>query len=207
LGGVLIAVVAAFVAPVQDPDFWWHIRTGRWMLEHGSLPSHDLYTYTVPAHAWIDHEYLTEVLMWLLYTAGGSAAVSLAYGALTWAAFGLLYATARGGRRPYVIAGLGLALAAVAGGPVWGPRAQMITFFLSCLELYWLRGYLDGRSRAITWFPLVMALWANLHGGWVIGFAFLGVALASQCLLWLFAGREIAHVSPRRLHRLVFDIA
>ncbi len=193
LGGVLVAAWAAFTSSVGDPDFWWHIATGRWIVEHGALPSSDLFTYTVPGHAWTDHEYLTEILMWLIYSHGGFAAISLFFAVITWAAFLVLYRTADGGRRPYVVAGLGLALAALAGGPIWGPRAQMITFLFSAVELLLIRRYLEGRSRAINWFPLLMVLWANLHGGWVIGFAFLGVALASEAVQWILDRSNPAH--------------
>jgi len=179
---VLIVILVMFVSPLQDPDFWWHLRTGRWIVENHALPAHDLYTFTVPGHVWTDHEYLTEALMWWLYAAGGPVALSLAFGALTWLGFWILYRRVR--QAPFVIAGLGLALGAVAGAPIWGPRAQMITFFLACLELYWIDGYLSGRSRALTWFPIVMAVWANLHGGFVVGFVFLGVALVSEALQW-----------------------
>jgi hypothetical protein len=96
-------------------------------------------------------------------------------------------------RQPFVIVGIGLALGAVAGAPIWGPRAQMITFALSCLELYWLQGYLSGRSRALQFFPLVMALWANLHGGWVIGFVWLGVALVAELAGWAWEPSNPAH--------------
>ena len=170
------------------------------MLDNGRLPSQDLFTFTVPAHVWTDHEYLTEILIWLAYQAGGALAVSLGFGLLTWLGFLLIHRTSAPSRPPFVIAGLGLALAALAGAPIWGPRAQMITFLLACLELYWLAGYLAGRSRAINWFPLLMALWANLHGGWVIGFAFLGTALGAEALRWLFAGRPPdARAHVRRL--------
>ncbi len=195
-----MALTAAFVTPVQDPDFWWHIRTGRWIVEHRALPSHDLFTYTVPGHAWTDHEYLTEVLMWLGYSATGTIGIAIGFGILTFVGFLLILAASRPGRQPYVIVGLGLALGAAAGGPIWGPRAQMITFLIACLELYWLRGYLAGRSRAIMWFPLVMALWANLHGGWVIGFAFLGVAFVSEALKWLADRSDLEH--RMRMQRL-----
>jgi hypothetical protein len=176
----MIVMLALFISGVQDPDFWWHIRIGRWMYENGRLPSTDIFTFTVPTHVWTDHEYLTEVLMWLVYAATGAIGISLAYGLVTWAGFWLIYRQVR--RQPFVIAGLGLALGAVAGSPIWGPRAQMITFLFTCLELYWLQGYLSGRSRSLTFFPLVMALWANLHGGWVIGFVWLGVALAAELI-------------------------
>lgn len=161
------------------------------MLDNGRLPSVDLYTFTVPTHVWTDHEYLTEILMWLVYQSTGVIGLSLAFGLLTWAAFLVMYRQVR--RQPWVIVGLGMAIGAIAGSPIWGPRAQMITFFLTCLELYWLQGYLAGRSRALQLFPLVMVLWANLHGGWVVGFVWLGVALAAELLAWGWDRANPAH--------------
>ncbi len=191
LGGVMIVTLSLFISGEQDPDFWWHLRIGRWMLEGGRLPSTDIFTYTVPGHVWTDHEYLTEILMWLVYSAAGVVGLSIAFGLLTWAGFWILYRHVR--RQPWVIVGMGLAIGAIAGSPIWGPRAQMITFFLSCLELYWLHGYLSGRSRALYLFPLVMVLWANLHGGWVIGFVWLGVALVAELIGWAWDRSSPAH--------------
>ena len=182
LGGVMIVILSLFIGPEQDPDFWWHLRIGRWMVDNGHLPTNDIFTFTVSNHVWTDHEYLTEVLMWYTYRGLGLTALVVAFGLLTWAGFWLIYRQVA--RQPYVFAGLGLAIGAIAGSPIWGPRAQMITFALSCLELYWLHGYLSGRSRALNLFPFVMVLWANLHGGWVIGFVWLGVALVSELFMW-----------------------
>ena len=198
LGGVLIVILGLFIGVEQDPDFWWHLRIGRWMVENGRLPSQDIFTFTASSHAWTDHEYLTEVLMWLTYSTFGLTALVVAFGLLTWAGFWLVYLQVR--RQPFAIVGVGLTIGAIAGAPIWGPRAQMITFALSCLELYWLRGYLSGRSRAINYFPLVMVLWANLHGGWVIGFAWLGVAFVAELLNWALDQDNPAHwMHVRRL--------
>jgi hypothetical protein len=191
VGGVLIVIISLFISGEQDPDFWWHLRIGRWMVDNGRLPSTDIFTFTVPAHVWTDHEYLTEILMWLTYTAAGLAVLCVAFGVITWAGFLLIYRQVR--RQPFVIVGTGLAVGAIAGAPIWGPRAQMITFALSCLQLYWLQGYLSGRSRALTYFPLVMVLWANLHGGWVIGFVWLGVAIAAELVGWAWDRPNPAH--------------
>jgi hypothetical protein len=191
LGGVMIVTLSLFIASEQDPDFWWHIRIGQWMVDNGRLPSTDIFTFTVPTHVWTDHEYLTEILMWLVYRTAGPVGLSLGFGLLTWAAFWILYRQVR--RQPWVIVAVGLAIAAVAGAPIWGPRAQMITFFLTCLELYWLHGYLSGRTRTLRYFPLVMVLWANLHGGWVIGFVWLGVALVAELISWGWNPSNPAH--------------
>ncbi len=201
IGGVLIAILAISIGPVQDPDFWWHIRIGRWMADSGRLPSTDIFTYTAPNHVWTDHEYLTEIGMWLVYNAFGTVGIAVAFGLITWAGFLVLFRHVR--REPFLIAGLGLGLGALAGYPIWGPRAQMITFALTCLELYWLHAYLSGRSRKLTFLPLVMALWANLHGGWVIGFAWLGVAIVAELIGWAWEPSNPAHKAHVRFLAIV----
>ena len=90
LGAIFIAAVRLVVLPVEDPDYWWHFAIGRWMLEHRSLPSHDVFTYVVTTHVWVDHEYLTEVGIYLLQTRFGLAGVSLFFGAVTLAALWLV---------------------------------------------------------------------------------------------------------------------
>ena len=187
----MLAVLMLFIEGFQDPDFWWHLRVGRWMVDNAKLPSVDLFTFTVPDHVWTDHEYLTEVLMWFIYSAAGTVGLAIVFGLVTWAGFWLIYRQVK--RQPFVIVGLGLALGALAGWPIWGPRAQMITFALTCLELYWIHGYLSGRSRALNFFPVVMAIWANLHGGWVIGFVWLGVALVAELIGWAWDRSNPAH--------------
>ena len=44
LGGVMIVMLGLLIGVEQDPDFWWHLRIGRWMLENGRLPSEDIFT-------------------------------------------------------------------------------------------------------------------------------------------------------------------
>lgn len=211
IGAVLIASLGTFVRPVTDGDFWWHVRAGRWIFEHRRLPGHDLFTYTVSDHRWVDSEYLTEVLMWLVRARFGLAGVSIAFGVLAWSGLLLVALSAHPSRHPYVLVGLALGLAAVAGYPVWGARPQMVTFVLASLELLWLRGFLQGSSgtssgtssRAILWLPAVTAMWSNLHGGWPAGFLFLAIALVCCVLRWLGDRTNTEHLQRARLLALV----
>jgi hypothetical protein len=202
----MMALAAAVTSSVQDPDFWWHLRTGYWMLDNHRLPSHDLYTYTVTDHHWIDHEYLTEVLMAYLNSWGGLTLISLVFAVLTFAGLLLIYRTAQAGRRPYVIAGLGLALGGLAGAPIWGPRAQMITFTFTCLELYWIASYLSGRSRTLYYLPLLLVLWANLHGGFVVAFVLLGIAISAEVADWIMERDDTRRVAHRRRVRTLGQV-
>ena len=173
---IFLTMLIAAVQPVTDPDFWWHLTTGNWILSHHAVPHQDLYTFTVNDHRWITHEWLSEVVLALLYAAGRLPLVSLTLGAVTAAGFLLVY-LAIDRRVNFVIAGLALALGVAAANPIWGPRIQMITFTLSALTYLWVKRFCEGRSRALYFLPAVMLIWVNLHAGFVLGYAILGVAL------------------------------
>ncbi|HET9847866.1 MAG TPA: hypothetical protein VFR68_04840 [Candidatus Dormibacteraeota bacterium] len=181
---IFVTLLMAAIQPVTDPDFWWHLTTGNWILSHHAVPRHDLYTFTVSDHRWITHEWLSEVILAMLYAVGRLPPVSLVLGAVTAAGFVFVYlSTDR--RVNFVIRGLTLALGVAAANPIWGPRIQMITFALSALTYWWVRRYCEGRSRALYALPLLMLLWVNLHAGFVFAYAIVGIALLVEGIRYL----------------------
>src|SRR5207248_4716743 len=88
---IFATMLIAAIQPVTDPDFWWHLTTGNWILSQHAIPRTDLYTYTVAGHRWITHEWLSEVVLAALYAVGRLPLESLVLGALTWAGFFLVY--------------------------------------------------------------------------------------------------------------------
>ena len=181
---IFLTLLIAAIQPVTDPDFWWHITTGNWILSHHDVPRHDLYTFTVTNHRWITHEWLSEVLLSVLYAAGRLPLVSVVLGLVT--AAGFLFAYLSIDRRVnFVIAGLALALGVAAANPIWGPRIQMITFALSALTYLWVKRFCEGQSRALFLLPAVVLVWVNLHAGFVLGYAIVGVALVVEGLRYL----------------------
>lgn len=197
------ALIVAFLVtrPVVDPDYWWHVRTGAWIVQHLQLPGHDLYTYTVTGHPWPDQEWLTEVGMWLLQSHLGLTGVGAVFGLVALGGFALLWETVRRERPVAAVAGFALCLAALTALPIVGARPQVTTFAFVCLELLWLRRHLAGASCAIWWLPALMVFWANLHGGWPIAFAFVGMAVLVDAGRWVAEpNRRPEHL--RRLRRL-----
>jgi len=181
---IFLTMLIAAIQPVSDPDFWWHLTTGNWILGHHAVPHQDLYTFTVHDHRWITHEWLSEVLMSALYAIGRLPLVSLVFGAVTATGFLLVY-RAIDRRVNFVIAGLALALGVAAANPIWGPRIQMITFALTALTYLWVKRFCEGRSRALYLLPAIMLLWVNLHAGFVLGYAILGIALFVEGVRYL----------------------
>jgi len=190
---VLLTMLIAALQPVTDPDFWWHITTGNWILSHHAVPHQDLYTFTVPNHRWITHEWLSEVGLAALFAIGRLPLVSLVLGAATAAGFLLVY-LAIDRRVNFIIAGCALVLGVAAANPIWGPRIQMLTFALTALTYLWIKRYCEGQSRALYALPLIILLWTNLHAGFFIAYAFLGIALAAERLLGQAARRRQAAI-------------
>src|ERR1700733_13142391 len=61
---------------LRDPDTFWHINVGQWMLQHGQVPRVDLYSYPMAGKPWIDTAWLSDVVYALAYDAGGWRAVA-----------------------------------------------------------------------------------------------------------------------------------
>jgi hypothetical protein len=205
-GGIfLVAVLLLCALPVTsrigDPDFWWHLRTGQIILDNHALIQTDPYTYTASTHHWTMHEWLTEVLFAGLNHIGGMALIVVVLSITTW--LGLLAILLRALlRRPgFIAAGAGLLLATVSGYPIWGPRAQMITFALTCLLLLLVERHFARGGRAIWLLVPTFLVWSNLHSGFIIGAAFLGVIVAVELVLSAMGRSE---VDPARLRTLVY---
>jgi hypothetical protein len=180
-----IVILCVIVRRGGDPDIFWHLVTGQWMVDHHQLVSQDIFTFTVSGKRWIDAEYTTEIIAYLVFKVGGLTLVSLGFAVVTFGGFLLIWRRVRLERSNPIIAAAVIGVAGLAGAAVWGPRPQMITFAFTCLELLWLDRYLRGRSRAIYWLPLVMVAWANLHGGFLFGLVPLGVAAFVEAIHWI----------------------
>jgi len=181
--GVFVAIFAMALRPVVDNDLFWHLATGRYMWTTGRIPYADPFSWTAPGRAWIAHEWLTEALLYPLYTRGGYPALMLVFAAVIAAAFALSYATARllSATRPI---GIGVVVvAAVASTHTWGVRPQMLSLLLTALTAWILtRARVSGRPRLLWALPPLLTLWVNLHGGFIFGLVIIGVAaLARTC--------------------------
>ena len=180
IGAIVLVAMIPATGAVSDPDFFWHLRVGQWIIDHHSIPTHDLFTYTVSDHRFVAHEWLSEVILAAITAALGLGGVSLYFAAITWAAFVGLLRTARAA---YVIAGLGLAIGFAAGNPIWGPRTQMITFAFVVALLLMLRRYRESHDRRWLYpLPVLFLLWVNLHAGFTIGLIFLAITIVGEYL-------------------------
>jgi asparagine N-glycosylation enzyme membrane subunit Stt3 len=64
LGVLLVGAVYVFAnRSIADPDIWWHLRNAEFLVQHGSMIRHDMYSFTASGAPWINHEWLRTSLI------------------------------------------------------------------------------------------------------------------------------------------------
>ena len=162
---------------LTDGDTGWHIRTGEWILQSGSIPRHDLFSFSRPNAPWTAWEWLSDVVFAKLYGWHGLTAVCGACGVVLCLASGILLSC-------LLARGVGLWLAAGATFAAasastihYLARPHVFSILLFTAGLWVLDRDRQKPSRLIWILPLLTALWCNLHGGFVLWLA----------VLWLLA--------------------
>jgi hypothetical protein len=169
-------------APLSDNSFFWHLRTGGWILDHG-IPHHDPFSYTAPGTRWIAQSWLAELVYGALDRAFGPLAIRVLMGLVGILIGVLAYRLALRITRDHVVAA-GITIAALGGiYTLWSERPLLIGV-VCLLALAWAIEVPDswvGR-RPILALPVLFWLWANIHGTFALGFAYLALHLAGRWL-------------------------
>ena len=174
-----------------DTDSWWHLQSGRWIVENRAVPRTDPFSHTRFGQPWIDHGWLAQIGWFLVFHWFGYAGPVILLALLVTAAFAFAWRQCREANR--WLGAFILVIAAVASGIIWAARPQMVSFLLTAVIAFLLYRFKQAHdrpdrlpselfdltnaseksvrsTRIIWWLPLVMLLWANIHGGFAIGF-------------------------------------
>ena len=185
-----ILLLGWFSSASSDSDTWWTLKTGQYIAHHRSLASPDPFSFTTylgkPSHPLeetmrqynLTFEWLAELLLYLLYTAAGFPGIVLLR------AIGLSVFSATSGAilfhrtRSLYRALAATLLTAFLAGVFTSDRAYQFTnLFLAVTILI-----LEFR-RGLWLLPPIFLIWANCHGGYILGFVVLGAHVAESLYL------------------------
>jgi hypothetical protein len=181
--------------PLGDPDIWWHLKTGQWMLEHGQLPSADPFTYTSPAdlspsiQRSLRSQWLGQLLFYSAYDLGGYPGLNFFKAFLVILPFVLIYLLSVRKRCSPVAAVLIMSpalLTILTTSVLSFERPQAFSFSLIILLLLVME-QLRQRPKKWTWallLFLLLALWVNVHGGFILGVVLTAVYGAGLLAEW-----------------------
>jgi hypothetical protein len=182
-----------------DTDLWGHIKFGEDLWAAKALHRFDIYSYTAFGSEWINHEWLSELIMYFTYHVFGSP--GLLMGKLL-VGFSIVYILSKiSFHRAFepLVYGMVFVLSVFVMSPGFMIRPQILTFLFAACFLYSFHLYLE-RGKNLLWsLPLVMIIWVNCHGGFLIGAGMFPVAVGGEYIACRVKNKNTGH-----LKRMVF---
>ena len=168
---------------VVDPDVWWHLQTGKWIVEHGTLPTTDPFSAYGEGKAWIVYSWLFDLSIYGLIHLCGENGIILYTLVLTWLIILVLHRMIVARVSDFVaVCGL-MTLSAIALTKVFTPRPWLLTILFFAITLEIVLSLREGKRSPWFWYlPLLYVLWANTHIQFIYGLGLLGLACVAPLL-------------------------
>ena len=182
-----------------DTDLWGHIKFGMDTWAQKALHRFDIYSYTAYGREWINHEWLSELVMYFVYHICGSPGLligKLFVGLVI--VYILSYMSFNRNSHPLVY-GFVFSLAVFIMSPGFMTRPQIATFLFTTLFLFIFHLYFEKKKNLLWALPLIMTLWVNSHGGFLIGLGMFPVVVVSEIISFRSKNGD-----GKYLHNLIF---
>lgn len=165
------------MAGCLDNDLGWQLAFGKTTLQAG-IPYTDTATWTYFDKSWINHEWGSSILWWLLFSHSGYYSIVALVSVCAWLAFALVPWAFR---QKISITTLAVSLFTIHASAFYlAPRPTIlisILFVLLCATLE----RIPDKKWYWVW-PLLVWLWAALHGSWILAFIIIGLYICGNIL-------------------------
>ena len=167
---------------LSDGDTGYHIRAGEIILNTWQVPTSDPFSFHTPALPWTAHEWLSEAIMAVVFRIAGLTGIVLFFGFLLAVTHWFLYQWLRSRSNDLYLCALVTLLATATSSSHWLARPHVFSFLLIVFWCRILEGFQEGRQNYLFYSPILMLLWVNLHGGFIIGLVLIGVYLTGNAV-------------------------
>jgi hypothetical protein len=165
---------------VADPDLWGHITFGREIWALKAIPRFDIYSYTAYGADWINHEWLSEILLYLVFNIFGSPGLligKILIGLVVISSITYICFNRKVSCLSYGVIGTASVFIISPGFML---RPHLLTLLFASIFYVVIYFYLEKRRNILWCLPLLMIIWVNSHGGFIIGAGILPVILVLE---------------------------
>ncbi len=167
---IVIFVGALMLGPrMINGDLGRHLTLGKYMVTTLNIPVRDLFSFTRPNQPRPPYEWLAQVIFYIVYRILNLDGVVLLTALILAMAFLVVYIDSVR-RSGLPIIALFLTVWATASSSLdWLTRPHVFSFLFFAIWILWLEKIRNGKKAALWWFPALMLVWANTHGGFIFG--------------------------------------
>lgn len=160
---------------IGDPDIYWHLLNGKYIISTYSFPRVDTHCFTTMGMPWTDHAWLSEIIFYGGFRAFGLIGVYFVFATCLAVTTVLVYrmCVSEGGD-PLAAAGA-TAVGAVLAMVGWGPRTHIFGWLCFTVVFAILLQFQTKRQAPLWALPLIFVVWVNLHASWMFGLVVLGI--------------------------------
>lgn len=226
IGIVLVALFGMGIffgcREIISPDLGFHLSSAQWILEHGAIPSQDIFTYTISQRTYIDLQWTYQLVVYgfnLLFGPSGIVGLTTVLTMLFSAT--LLWRVYR--RQEFIpLAAVGLLVLFFLGN-LWEIRPHLFSWVYGSLLLLALEEYDRGNRRWLWLLPVVMLLWVNAHSLYVLGLVSIATYVFSdlvngwrvhrklrgdkRLVLWSLIAVLVCLINPYHIKGLMFPVS
>lgn len=204
----LCAVALSFKG-LREPDLWWQIKTGEWILENGKVPVTDVFSFTQKGQTWINIKWGFEVVAASISNIFGVESVFILQAVMLLLLLFCLYQLSKEISKSFGQMQFNL-IAFLLLLPIFfvsvdyriNGRPEMSSHLLSIVFLWLNLRYRNGLKQSIWWLIPLQCLWANVHEAFAIGVVINATFLAAAFVeTKIFAFRKF---EPKALITHVF---
>jgi hypothetical protein len=211
---IVFSVLVFFASSYKvtgDDDFFWHLATGRYIVENGVVPNTDIFGFATQGVEWIPFEWGWDVLTYGLYNIAGYNTILVFRSIIFVLIFFLYFKLLRKFKVNSIVIWIVLFTLLVAIMDRLSPRPHVLTYLFFTTIIYILTSfkYFD-RERYIKklyFLPLIFLLWGNIHMGVLAGGLFLFIFTVSEIIIYRypskFSSQEVKPLSRDQLIKLL----
>ncbi len=176
----LVLLATTFNIHIKADDVWWHLKVGEVIVTQQEIPDRNLFSFTAPAEPWLAHEWLSEVVFYLVHRGLGDIGLIFLGIVLNALACGLVYRLCvRYSGSPFLSSAITLLAALMLlGNFSLRPYLFGNLFFIATLHAL-EEPAAGGRLRPALIF-LIFGTWANFHGSFILGLALIAIYAAAS---------------------------
>lgn len=200
---------------IWDMDFWWHLSTGRYIVENHSLPDKDPFSFTAamadPYDPAPEREpfilkmyWFSQVIFYAVYQTAGFAGIKALRAALLTLTAAAIWLGMRKKGASTPVSYLFAYMLFLTALDYTGERPQLFSFFFTALTVYILEAARRGKERLLWSLPFVLLLWANMHGGFIMGNCIIGLYMLFEAVKY-GAGEKYFPLPKPLLRRLLLS--